>query len=235
MGEHAAPAWTEKPESRLMVLSTEHWSLLATRSLTYSESLARVSMFLTILTGAVVGLAFLAQVAILKEALGLVAILILAVVVYAGVATVGRLSVLNRENALWVIGMNRIRRGYMDLYPDLEPYFITGAYDDPLNVLRTMGLQGIPGGHRTDFLQGFQTLPAMVSVIVSLVAGVWAALVVGTLGYAPLGMPVGVAAFFLLVITLFLLTRRHFVGWVATLQPKFPPPPAETSQSAAAE
>ena len=36
------PAVSEK----LQILATEHWSLLATRSLIYQESLGRVNMFL---------------------------------------------------------------------------------------------------------------------------------------------------------------------------------------------
>src|SRR5207249_2463398 len=45
----------------LQILATEHWSLLATRALTYQESLGRVNMFLTILSGAVIALALVAQ------------------------------------------------------------------------------------------------------------------------------------------------------------------------------
>ena len=46
---------------RLQILSTEHWSLLATRSLTWNESFSRSSMFLSALSGAVVALALVAQ------------------------------------------------------------------------------------------------------------------------------------------------------------------------------
>src|SRR5439155_295389 len=50
---------TELPPTRrdgevLQILATEHWSLLATRALTYQESLGRVNMFLTILSGGVI-------------------------------------------------------------------------------------------------------------------------------------------------------------------------------------
>ncbi|HLB78229.1 MAG TPA: hypothetical protein VJO72_14460, partial [Candidatus Dormibacteraeota bacterium] len=61
---------TEMPPSRaesgdagkLQILATEHWSLLATRSLTYTESLNRVTIFLAILSGAMIALALVAQV-----------------------------------------------------------------------------------------------------------------------------------------------------------------------------
>src|SRR3989442_1388561 len=40
---------------KLQILATEHWSLLATRALTYNEALSRVSIFLSILSGAAIG------------------------------------------------------------------------------------------------------------------------------------------------------------------------------------
>ena len=42
---------------RIQILASEHWSLLATRNLSWNESFSRATMFLTVLTGAVVALA----------------------------------------------------------------------------------------------------------------------------------------------------------------------------------
>ena len=47
--------------ARLQILATEHWSLLATRALTYNEALSRVTIFLSILSGALIALALVAQ------------------------------------------------------------------------------------------------------------------------------------------------------------------------------
>ena len=41
----------EPATGRLQILATEHWSLLATRSLTYTESLGRVNVFLAVQIG----------------------------------------------------------------------------------------------------------------------------------------------------------------------------------------
>ena len=46
---------------RVQMLATEHWSLLATRSLSWNEAFSRASMFLSLLSGAVVALALVAQ------------------------------------------------------------------------------------------------------------------------------------------------------------------------------
>jgi len=42
---------------RMQILSTEHWSLRAARSLTYSEAFSRVAMFISVLSGAMIAIA----------------------------------------------------------------------------------------------------------------------------------------------------------------------------------
>src|SRR5712664_4274867 len=98
---------TEIPPSRqqseaLQILATEHWSLLATRALTYQESLGRVSMFLAILSGAVIALALVAQADRFGPTFIWIAILTLLVVLFSGVATISRLMQLNRDDFRWV-------------------------------------------------------------------------------------------------------------------------------------
>src|SRR5260370_12609259 len=93
---------TDIPPSRaqseaLQVLATEHWSLLATRALTYQESLGRVNMFLTILSGAVIALALVAQAAHFGPAFFAIAIFMLAVVFLTGIFTVAPLQTPNRH------------------------------------------------------------------------------------------------------------------------------------------
>jgi hypothetical protein len=43
------------------ILTTEHWSLLSTRTLGYQEVFGRTSIFVAILSAAVIALALLAQ------------------------------------------------------------------------------------------------------------------------------------------------------------------------------
>jgi preprotein translocase subunit SecY len=53
---------TDVPEAvRVQILATEHWSLLATRSITYGAIFNRASIFLTVVSAAVVALALVAQ------------------------------------------------------------------------------------------------------------------------------------------------------------------------------
>src|SRR6267378_5074968 len=131
--------------AKLQILATEHWSLLATRSLTYTESLGRVNVFLAILSGAVIALALVAQADRFGPTFILIAILTLAVVLFAGLATISRLTQLNQDDYRWVIAMNRLRHGYLDLHPELEPNFTSSQYDDLRGALLTLGIDAAAG------------------------------------------------------------------------------------------
>lgn len=62
-GEAGSDPPAKRPERsvRLQILSTEHWSLLASRSLGWNEVFSRTTMFLATLSGAVVALALVAH------------------------------------------------------------------------------------------------------------------------------------------------------------------------------
>src|SRR5438477_5189067 len=165
---------TEMPPQRrdselLQILATEHWSLLATRALTYQESLGRVSMFLTILSGAVIALALVAQADHFGPAFIAIAVFMLTVVCLTGVFTVARLQALNRDDFRWVLGMNRLRNAYLDLHPELEPHFTTSPYDDLAGALQTLGVETSGADRLGSMFHGLQTLPGMLSLIVAAV------------------------------------------------------------------
>ncbi|HEY6058541.1 MAG TPA: hypothetical protein VIV06_10940, partial [Candidatus Limnocylindrales bacterium] len=125
---------------RLQILSSEHWSLLATRSLAWNESFTRAGMFLTALSGAIVALALVAQASDFGPGFVIFALVILPVVLFIGLTTYARLGAANSNEAICVIGMNRIRAAYLQFAPDLEPYFVMGAHDDARGVGVTMGV-----------------------------------------------------------------------------------------------
>ncbi len=208
---------------KLQVLATEHWSLLATRSLTYTESLGRVNMFLGILSGAVIALALVAQADHFGATFVTVAILMLSVVFFVGVFTVGRLMMLNRDDFRWVIGMNRLRHAYLELHPELEPNFITSPYDDLPGALQTLGIE-VAGAQRLgSVFHGLQTLPGMLSVIVAAVAGAIGALAAVGFDAPKIGVLVaGAAAFALAMVWLGIWGRRSVRGLSPTLAPRFP-------------
>jgi hypothetical protein len=135
---HAAPATAfgeaAGPQA-LQILMTEHWSLLASRSLGYTEAMSRVSIYVAALTGSVVALALVGQATDFGDGFVAFALVLLPVVFFLGLVTILRLAQINLEDATWVQGMNRIRNAYLDLAPELEPYFVTSRYDDDEGVL----------------------------------------------------------------------------------------------------
>jgi membrane protein YdbS with pleckstrin-like domain len=78
----------------------------------------------------------------------------------------------------------------------------------------------------SDFAHGMQTLPAMVGVIVAVVAGVWAALIGAWLGTPTIGaVLIGAAGFVVVTLALWALARRNFMRFVAEATPAFPSEP----------
>jgi hypothetical protein len=211
--------------AKLQILATEHWSLLATRSLTYTESLGRVNVFLAILSGAVIALALVAQADQFGPTFILIAILTLSVVFFAGLATISRLTQLNRDDFRWVIGMNRLRHGYLELYPELEPNFTTSPYDDVPGALKTIGIDVTAAPGLGSAMHVFQTLPGMLSVIVAAVAGA-----IGALAALAIGLPslvvvlLGAAVFVLAVLLMGIWSQRSFGHQDPSLAARFPSP-----------
>jgi hypothetical protein len=213
------------PATKLQILATEHWSLLATRSLTYTESFGRVSMFLAILSGAMIALALVAQADHFGPAFIAIAIFLLSVVLFSGVATIARLNQLNGDDFRWVVGMNRLRSAYLELHPELAPHFITSPYDDLPGALQTLGIDVAAARGLGSALHVFQTLPGMLSVIVAAVAGAIGALAALAFAVVPLGVVLsGAAAFVLAVVLMGVWGRRSVRRLDPSLEPRFPSP-----------
>jgi hypothetical protein len=163
---------------RVQMLATEHWSLLATRSLSWNESFARAGMFLTLLSGATVALALVAQATSFGEGFAVFALLILPVVLFVGLATYVRLLEINNEDYVWVRGMNRLRAAYLEIDPGLAPHFITGTSEDADAIFQTFGsMPGEPGSLDTGLFHGFVTTPTTIAFVDATLAAVLAAIV----------------------------------------------------------
>lgn len=216
---------TRRDSEAIQILATEHWSLLATRALTYQESLGRVNMFLAILSGAVIALALVAQADHFGPTFIAIAIFMLAVVFFVGLATVRRLMMLNRDDYHAVVGMNRLRHGYLDLHPELEQYFTTGSHDDLVGALRTLGLEVETAQGLGTFFHGFVTLPGMVGVIVAAIGGAIGALAAIGFGAPAYGaILAGAAAFAAAEFGIYVVGRRSFRRFGPSREARFPTP-----------
>ena len=213
---------------RLQILTTEHWSLLASRQLAWSESFARASMFLMTLSGAIVALALVAQAQHFGRDFALFALAILPVPLFVGVATFLRLGASNYHDAQCVIGMNRIRGAYLELAPDLEPYFVMSAHDDVPGVGLTMAVDP----RQRQWVHLVAATPAMVGIVTAAVAAAFAALV-GDLvsgGNGWVAAAVGVAGGAAMLVRLATWARAGVAQGQASIQPLFPTPADETGR-----
>lgn len=211
---------------RVQMLATEHWSLLATRSLSWNEAFARASMFLSMLTGAVVALALVAQVSNFGDAFGIFALLILPVVLFVGLATYVRLLEINNEDYVWVRGMNRLRSAYLEIDPEVGKYFITGATEDAVGIFRTFGSmeETLNTGSWHGRLHGLVTTPTTIGFVDAMLAAVLAAIVVVQLkmDMAP-AAGIGVAAFLVSCVILAIVGyRSQAMAALASTLPRRP-------------
>jgi hypothetical protein len=212
---------------RLQIMSTEHWSLLASRGLAWNESFTRAGMFLSTLSFALVALALVGQATGFGEAFRIFALIVLPVVLFLGIATSLRMDSANHHDAVCVIGMNRIRAGYLEIAPDLARYFVMGTTDDIEGISRTMA--PVPG--RPILLNFVGASPTLLAVLNSFLVASIAALIVLQLGVTvavTVAVAVGVGAFLLSIAVWALSTKRMLEQLAREHQPAFPRPRTET-------
>jgi hypothetical protein len=155
----------------VQILATEHWSLLATRSMTWSEIFSRTGTFLAVLSANTVALALVANATGFSDGFTTLALMILPVVLLLGLGTFMRLVEADIEDAWLVIGMNRIRHAYLEFAPQLEPYFVAGYNDDAPGLLQTYSFRRRLG--LTHWLSGSPVIVGIIdAVIVGILVGV---------------------------------------------------------------
>jgi hypothetical protein len=201
----------------LQILSTEHWSLLATRSMLWNESFARAALFLSILSASVIALSLIGTD---RPDFRIFALIVLPVTLFIGVATFVRIDDSNREEALWVSAMNRIRNGYVTMVPGIANRFVTGVTDDVAGITRSVGLPPDVGYSIWHF---FVTMPGMIAVVDGVIAGVITATALSLVGVPTIGLgAVAVVAGFTTTLLLGVRSKRKFDGFIAANQPRFP-------------
>jgi hypothetical protein len=163
---------------RAQILATEHWSLLATRSMTWNEIFSRTSIFLTVLSATVVALSLVAvQSSGFGHGFRVFALFVLPIVLLVGLATYIRLIEADIEDVWLVAGMNRLRQAYLELAPDLDPYFVTSRHDDELGVLQTYSFR-----YQIGVIHLLSGSPVIVGIIDTMLSGVLAAIACQALG-----------------------------------------------------
>ena len=128
---------SQVPPVRAQLLAVEHWSLLATRGMTWSEVMSRITVHLTISSAALVVLALATQATGFGVAFHVLSIGLTSVILVLGSLTGVRIHNASREDGALVLGMNRLRAAYVQMDPGLAEYLVTsqtrrsgGAHDD---------------------------------------------------------------------------------------------------------
>ena len=176
----------------ITILTTEHWSLLSARSLAYNEAFVRGGMFLTFLSMTFVALALFSSAMSFDDEFLTVAAVLLGFDFVIGLTTYARILGANVDDMRAVHGMARIRHGYTQIAPIVTPYFTTAIHDDPAGIGLAYGNQetSFPGV----FWYGLTTSGGMIGLILSMVGGVWTAviaLLLGVVGTAALLVGIG--------------------------------------------
>jgi len=209
----------------LQILSTEHWSLLTARSLAYNEFFARGSMFLTLLSASLVALGFIYQGSGGGPDFPLMVIAVLAVDLFVGLATLGRLAGASSEEMHSLQAMARIRHAYLEMVPTLQPYISASHYDDLGSVLAVYG--ALPERPRAllSAMHGVTTMPGMISVLnAGIAGGLVGAITFVLVGDARLALVLGLVALVATMAALTVVGIRTFYAQSRFLEARFPHP-----------
>jgi len=210
----------------VQILATEHWSLLASRSLAYNEAFTRGGMFLTFLSTSFVALALLAQAMSFDVQFLTVAAIILAFDLVIGVTTYGRMNGANVDDLRAVYGMARIRHGYTEIAPIVAPYFTSATHDDMASVVTAYGSPSSSGIGL--LLYGLTTSGGMIALITSMVGGVLAAVLSLIFGASSgLALWIGLGGGVVVFALLYALTAGSITRSQAKLTVLFPAPDSE--------
>jgi hypothetical protein len=102
----------------------------------------------------------------------------MSVALFIGLATFVRSVAINYEDARWVAGMNLLRHAYLQIVPELEPFFVT---EHELDATRKSLGHGSPQRVR-NLAKSLTTTSGVVAALNSVLAGALASDVDALLG-----------------------------------------------------
>jgi len=215
----------------VQILATEHWSLLAGRSLVYNEAFTRGGMFLAFLSMSFVGLALLAQAMSINADFLVITAIVLAFDFVIGLFTYVRIAGTAADDLRHVHGMARIRHAYTEIAPPVVPYLTSATNDDIASVLTAYG----PPSSSTlgDILYAFSTSLGLIGLITAMVGGVLAAvgaLLVGVSGVVV--VVVGAAIAVVVTVAMVVLTFGAVARNQAAIEVRFPAPASPAPEDA---
>jgi hypothetical protein len=215
-------------ERRLVgeVLSDEYSVLMSALSSAWSASLTRTSIFIYSLSAAGVALGFVAQGGLDQGPFRTLALVVLPLVLFLGIATFVRLVQVQRESIIYITGMNRIRHFFQERAPGSRPYFVLPANDDETALYRSFGTGMNRRPPRRELLYLVVQTQGIVGVLAGAVAAAFGGLAAAPAG-AGVAWVVAALAFAATVAALFTYWQRSLATLRAAIRPIHPTPPDE--------
>lgn len=188
----------------MQAVGNQYGMLQSARGATIAESSSRASLYLTSLSGAVVGLSFVAQASKFGQAFFIFAVAILPVVFFLGVVTYYRVLQTGVEDVIYARAMSKIQKFYGEIDPARADLFHATTVDQV--GLRRMGLFRLRW-------QQFLSSAATVAIVNSVVGGVFVAVTVAYVAAAPALADVVIGAVAALLIAVGFL-RHQWGTWM---------------------
>jgi hypothetical protein len=181
-------------------------------------------MFLSFLSATLIVIGLMVASDAFAEAVLPVAALLLAVDLFIGLATIGRLANAGTEEFRAIRGMNRIRHAYSEMVPGIERYFVTSIHDDARGVLSNFGDPDDAPWLGT--LHGLTTAIGMLVIIVCVLLAALIAVIAAGIGAAVgAAIGIGVVSFLTFFTVSTVLGARAATAVVEEPEAMFPTPP----------
>jgi len=191
------------------ILATEHWSLLGTRSMTWSEVMSRITIHLTVLSALLVVLALVGQATGFSGPFRTLSIGFAATALVLGTLTGLRVNAATEEDVQLIRAMNRLRHAYVQLAPEIAPFLTASTHDDDAGHLQTLAL----GRRRHLAMVVIGATSFFLAVVNTIVAGTLGALIANAAGASTVWTAlVGVTVALLYLGVFIEVSRRYFAG-----------------------
>ncbi len=187
------------------IITTEHYNLQTGRSMTVADANGRCTLFIGAVSGALIAIAFTGQVSRMGTAFYVFSLVLIPSLLLMGLITFERVLQSAIEDLTYARGITRIRHLYLEVAPQLRPYFLLAADEKSKRPLLKVGIH-------PSWWQVFLTTAGMIAAINSVLAGVFVGLLLSALFTFPLLVctSVGVVTF---LVSLGLHQRYQWGQW----------------------
>lgn len=155
------------------MMTTEHYTLQSAQAQEVADINGRNTLFIGAVSSTLIALAFIGQVSHLGTAFFVFSLVLFPLLFFIGLFTFEWVLQATNATIVYQRGINRIRHLYLEYAPQMQPYFILSSYDDAGSVLGAVGI-------RRSRWQVFFAPPGMITVINSVILGVFVGLLLNT-------------------------------------------------------